>query len=92
MQDGASSNPFDCDLFVDGVAVDGFTFSSAGPEPRLGSGDLPKGRQAKGWLLYEVPTAGQAILSYKGAAPATTLRSSKWSFARHRLVLYVPWG
>ena len=53
-------------MFVDGVAIDTFTFASNGPEPALGSGHLPKGRQAKGWLLYEVPTSGEAVLSYKG--------------------------
>jgi len=55
LQDGASYNQFDWDVFADGNAVDGFAYASDGPDPDLGSGDLPKGRTAKGWLLYEVP-------------------------------------
>jgi hypothetical protein len=68
LQDGADYNQFDWDLFVDGTAVDGFAFASGGPEPQLNSGDLPKGRTAKGWLLYEVPAKGEVVLSYKGGA------------------------
>jgi hypothetical protein len=67
LQDGASYNQFDWNVFVDGVAIDDFTFVSNGPEPTLGSGDLPEGRQAKGWLVYEIPAKGEAILSYSGS-------------------------
>ena len=27
-------------------------------------GTLPKGRKANGWVVYEVPTKGEVILSY----------------------------
>lgn len=65
-QAGASYNEFDWDVFVDDTAVDGFAYASGGPTPELGSGDLPKGRSAKGWLLFEVPKTGRVVLSYKG--------------------------
>ncbi len=51
-------------VFADGMAVDGTTFTLHGPEPDLGSGSLPKGRKAAGWLVYEVPKSGEVLLSY----------------------------
>jgi hypothetical protein len=65
IEDGASYNPFDWQVFVDGTAVDNFTFVLDGPEPELHSGTLPKGRRASGWVVYEVPKDGQVLLSYK---------------------------
>lgn len=65
LQNGATYNPFDWDVFVDDVAVDDYTFVSNGPEPDLGSGELPEGRTAQGWLVYEVPSAGRVVLSYR---------------------------
>ena len=66
---GASYNQFDWSLFADDNAVDGWAFASNGPEPGLSSGDLPKGRTAKGWLLYEVPAnAKHIVLSYGGGS------------------------
>ena len=64
LDDGATYNPFDWQIFVDGMAVDNFAFVMDGPEPQLSSGTLPKGRKASGWVVYEVPTKGQVILSY----------------------------
>jgi hypothetical protein len=66
LQDGVSYNPFDWQVFADGEAVSGFTFVMYGPEPALSSGDLPKGRKASGWLVYEVPAKGKIQLSYSG--------------------------
>jgi hypothetical protein len=63
---GVDYNPFDFQVFVDGQAIDGYAFASNGPEPDLGSGTLPAGRVAEGWLLYEVPPAGRVLLSYTG--------------------------
>jgi hypothetical protein len=63
---GVDYNPFDFQVFVDGQAVDGYAFAINGPEPDLGSGTLPAGRVAEGWLLYEVPPTGQVLLSYSG--------------------------
>ena len=63
---GVDYNPFDFQVFVDGRAVDGFTFAINAPEPQLSSGTLPAGRSAEGWLLYEVPPEGEVLLSYSG--------------------------
>ena len=65
LQNGASYNPFDWNVFVDDVAVDNYAFVLNGPEPELGSGDLPEGRTAQGWLVYEVPAKGKVVLSYR---------------------------
>jgi hypothetical protein len=63
-----SYNPFEWQIFVDDVAVSGFALVANGPEPALGSGTLPAGRRAEGWLVYEVPKAGRVVLSW-GANP-----------------------
>ncbi len=63
---GVDYNAFDFQVFVDGRAVDGYAFAINGPQPDLGSGTLPAGRVAEGWLLYEVPPTGQVLLSYTG--------------------------
>ncbi len=65
--DGVDYGPFDWQVFVDGQAVENFTFVSEGPTPELGSGTLPKGRKASGYVVYEVPTNGQVLLSYGGS-------------------------
>jgi hypothetical protein len=64
LADGATYNPFDWQVFCNETAVDRFTFLLSGPEPVLGSGTLPKGRKAAGWLVYEVPAKGRCVLSY----------------------------
>lgn len=64
LADGATYNPFDWQVFCNETAVDEFTFVLSGPEPALGSGTLPKGRKAAGWLVYEVPAKGRCVLSY----------------------------
>jgi hypothetical protein len=64
LADGATYNEFDWQVFCNDEAVDDFAFVSNGPEPTLQSGTLPKGRKAKGWLVYEVPTTGRCVLSY----------------------------
>jgi hypothetical protein len=66
LQDGVDYNPFDWQVFVDGVAADDYTFVSNGPEPQLNSGTLPKGRKATGYLVYEVAVSGEVLFSYKG--------------------------
>lgn len=65
LQNGVDYNPFDWQVFAAGEAVDTFTFVTAGPTPTLGSGTLPKGRTAKGWVIYEVPARGQVVMSYQ---------------------------
>lgn len=66
LTDGVTYNPFDFQVFIDGQAVESFTFALYGPEPDLSSGTLPQGRTAEGWLLYEVPPTGEVLLSYSG--------------------------
>lgn len=60
----ANYNPFDWAVFADGRAVDSYAFTTNGPKPELNSGQLPAGRSASGWLVYEVPAAGEIILAY----------------------------
>lgn len=64
LADGATYNPFDWQVFCNDEAVDDYAFVTDGPTPSLSSGTLPKGRKAKGWLVYEVPTSGRCVLSY----------------------------
>jgi hypothetical protein len=66
LTNGVDYNPYDWQVFVAGVAVDNYTFVSNGPTPELGSGTLPEGRKAQGWLVYELPATGEVLLSYAG--------------------------
>ena len=66
LTDGVAYNPLDWSLFVDNVAIDDFTFVVNGPDPTLGSGDLPNGREAEGWMVHEIPATGEAVLSWSG--------------------------
>jgi hypothetical protein len=64
LDNAVSYNPFDWSVFVDGEVVDTPAFIINGPKPDLGSGQLPKGRKASGWIVYEVSTKGEVLLSY----------------------------
>jgi hypothetical protein len=64
LADAASFNQFDWDVFVDGRIIDNWAFATNGPEPTLSSGQLPSGRTASGWALWEVPAAGDVVLAY----------------------------
>jgi len=64
LENGATYNPLDWQVFVNDTAVGNFTFVSDGPKPELNSGTLPKGRKASGWVVYEVPKTGKVVLSY----------------------------
>lgn len=66
LANGVDYNPFDFQVFVDGQAVESYAFAINGPKPELSSGTLPQGRTAEGWLLFEVPEAGEVLLSYTG--------------------------
>jgi hypothetical protein len=66
LDDGVNYGSFDWQVFADGTAVDSYTFVSNGPEPTLGSGSLPKGRKASGYIVYEVPATGKILMSYGG--------------------------
>lgn len=63
--ENADYSSFDWEVYVDDLAIDGFTFLLNGPEPELGTGSLPKGRRAEGWLVFEIPKTGRAVLSYR---------------------------
>jgi hypothetical protein len=64
LDDNASYNPFDWDVYVGGAQVANYTFTIHGPKPELGSGQLATGRTASGWLVYEIAPSGTVILSY----------------------------
>lgn len=66
LAENVSYASYDWDLYIDDIASDDSTFVLNGPEPDLGSGQLPKGRKAQGWLVYEIPKLGRVVLSYKG--------------------------
>ena len=64
--DGVNYNALNWSMFVDGSQLQNtFIFLMNGPKPTLGSGTLPKGRKASGWLLYEIGASGQVVLSYQ---------------------------
>ena len=63
---GVDYNPYDWQVFVNDEAVDNTAFVTEGPTPELNYGTLPKGRVAKGWVVYEVPTKGKVVMSYQG--------------------------
>jgi hypothetical protein len=64
LANGVDYNPFDWEVFANGTAVDNMTLVMNGPKPALGSGILPKGRKASGWVVYEVPGKGEVLMSY----------------------------
>ena len=63
-QSGASYNQFDWTPYAGDEALESFASVVYGPNPDLGSGDLPKGRKASGWVVYEVPKTGRITLAY----------------------------
>jgi hypothetical protein len=66
LADGVTYNEFDWQVFCAGTAVSGFAFVMYGPTPALSSGTLPSGRNASGYVVYEVPAAGEVRMSYGG--------------------------
>lgn len=64
LQDGATYNPLDWQVYVDDTAQSNFSFILSEPKPALSSGSLAAGRKAAGWLTYEVPSKGRVVLSY----------------------------
>lgn len=62
---GASYNPYDWQVYAGVEQLGNSTaFVSNGPKPELSSGDLPLGRKASGWLVYQVPKSGRITLAY----------------------------
>ena len=66
LANGVDYNPFDWQVFCDGVAVQNYTIVLSGPKPALSSGTLPNGRSASGYVVYEVPAKGEVRMSYGG--------------------------
>ena len=66
LANGVDYGPGDWQMFVSGEASGDSTYVSNGPEPQLDYGTLPKGRKANGYVVFEIPTRGQALLSYGG--------------------------
>ena len=67
-QSGASYDQFDWQVYVNDTAIDCCDLPIDGPTPELGSGDLPKGRKAAGWLDMAVPAHGRITLAYQPSA------------------------
>ncbi len=61
----ADYNPFDWAIYVNDVAGETSTYTSHGPTPQLQSGQLPQGKTAVGWIIYEVPKTGRIVINYQ---------------------------
>jgi hypothetical protein len=61
----ADYNEFDWAIYIDDVAGQSSTYVSNGPTPELQSGQLPDGKSAVGWIVYEVPAKGRITISYQ---------------------------
>jgi hypothetical protein len=75
----ADYNEWDWGAYVNDVAVSGFAFASNGPKPGLSAGDLPVGKTAAGWVVYEVPAKGHVTFIYqpgRNSVFEVTLRAS----------------
>ena len=71
LTDGVTYNPFDWSVFCAGTAVDSFTILINGPTPELNSGTLPNGKNASGYVVYEVAAKGEVDMYYGGAFGGT---------------------
>jgi hypothetical protein len=56
---------FDWAIYINEVAGQNTTYVSHGPTPELQSGQLPEGKSAVGWIIYEVPATGRVTISYQ---------------------------
>jgi hypothetical protein len=64
LADGVDYNPFDWQVFVDGVAVDNHAFVLNGPE-QIGSGTLPSGRSAPALPIASAGVRGRSVCSVR---------------------------
>lgn len=55
----------DWEAYVNDVSVGLTAFTVCGPSPSLSFGQLPPGRSAVGWLVYEVPATGRVTIAYQ---------------------------
>jgi hypothetical protein len=65
LKNAADYGLFDWAIYAGNRQLDSATFTVYGPQRTLESGDLPKGRTAEGWLIYEVPPNRRITLSYE---------------------------
>lgn len=75
----SSYNESDWGAYVNDVAVSNFAFVMHGPTPELSAGDLPVGKTAAGWIVFEVPSKGKATVVYQPGRNSifeVTLRAS----------------
>ena len=63
IQGGANYSSSDWAMFAGDRQLTDSTYVSYGPKPMLESGELPKGRTAAGWLVWEVPRTGKLTLA-----------------------------
>jgi hypothetical protein len=61
----ATYNPFDWAIYVNDVAGGYPAGVLNGPTPQLSFGQLPDGKTAAGWIVYEVPATGRVTISYQ---------------------------
>lgn len=66
LANGVDYGPGDWQMFVGQDAAGDSTYVSNGPSPELDYGTLPKGRKASGYMVFEIPVKGRALLSYGG--------------------------
>jgi glucose/arabinose dehydrogenase len=71
LTDGVTYNPYDWSVFCGGTAVSTITFVLNGPKPELNSGTLPNGKNASGYVVYEVAATGEVDMYYGGAFGGT---------------------
>lgn len=71
LTDGVTYNPYDWSVFCGGTAVSTTAFVMNGPKPELHSGTLPNGKNASGYVVYEVAATGEVDMYYGGAFGGT---------------------
>ncbi len=73
LSSGESYGSYDWQVYSgDEVVAENTAYVSNGPTPELQSGDLPKGKIAKGWIVFEVPGKGPLTLAYLPAFASNT--------------------
>jgi hypothetical protein len=73
LTDGVTYNPYDWSVFCAGTAISNTAFVMNGPTPELSSGTLPNGKNASGFVTYEVPPKGEVDMYYGGQFGGTPL-------------------
>lgn len=68
---GVDYNRYDWKALCGGIAVDYYS-ALHGPSPSLGSGHLPEGEKATGFIVFEVAAQGEVRLSYTALSLSRT--------------------